>query len=338
MFKRSAIFILLVLIIFTNQIVYPSDKPQEVYTVRKIVLGRFEVKNNKPLIPAGSINWPMMDRKTIAIDDNDNIYVLDTQNKCILLFNKSGKLEGKIGIPHTLKEPSYLEVSGDGNILYVYSYPNFFLISRKGLVIKSAAIGSSEVIRRCKDKFVDRYWRKLYDCQLNLIDTSKRRGIVFHPDDSKGNFYGGRGTPYLVKFSKKIKKVEKPKKISDILEQMWAKKIKGYEKITHILGIDGKDNVYLLAKPERRKHIDILKVDSNGELIASALLPKEAPFLTNEEEEEWLEGSSEEDFDFYKVTCKGNVFAIYSYQELPSKTYLRWLNKGEYYIVKFGKP
>lgn len=318
--------------------VYPSDKQQETYTVRKIVLGRFEVKHNKPLIPAGSANWPMMDRKTIAIDDNDNIYALDTENNCILLFDTSGNSKGKIVLPSMLKQPAYLEVSGDGNIFYVFSDFKFYLINREGQVIKRADINAFEVIRRCKDKFVDRYWRELYDSQLNLIDTSKRRGIVFHPDDSTGSSYGGAGSPYLVKFSKNIKKIEKPKRISDILEKIWKKKIQGYEKITSILGIDGKDNVYLLAKPEEKKHIDIVKVDENGELKAFAIFPEEAPFLTKEEKEEWLEESSEEFFDFYKVTCKGSVFAIYSYQELPTKTYLRWLNKGEYYIVKFGKP
>lgn len=308
---------------------YSNTQVRESYKVKKIVLGKLNVKNNKIIKIPGEIDWGTVDWRRVTVDDSDNLYVLDAENKFILLFNAEGEFKHKITIPPHIKTPKYLEVSGNGNVFYIYDNFQFYLINRSGEIINNIAAEAEEVIRTgCKDKYIDRHSDFLFDKQLNVIavNASEADTSFFEPRDSEGNFYGGAGLKYFSKFSKDN-------------QIIWKKKIYGYSKINSILGIDGTDNVYLLAMLENssKKGDQMVKIDKNGEFITSVDLSDAVPLLTGEEKKEWLAASSADFFDFYfyRVTCRGSVFVIYSYKQRPKKIYLQWLNKGEYFIYKF---
>ena len=89
------------------------------------------------------------------------------------------------------------------------------------------------------------------------------------------------------------------------------------------------------GKLRKNDSYSLYKLNSKGEILSQALIPNPFPFVTPEEKEEWHTRSSEEFFSFFELACNGQVYLIYQLQELPKRTFKRWLKAGEYFIYKF---
>ncbi len=343
MFKLSRLFVfssfLIVIYSLINTLVFSEEYPG----IKKIILGKFKSKNGKSVdLPKDVPDWigsyrgnigidgyPYFHfgiyRGNIGIDDNDNIYVLNHKNNEILIYNDRGRQVRRIKIKHEVAEDSNFEVSCDGTRFFIFQDSKGYVLNHKGEIIKTVKGSYLDLTRKGDDTLIDYYGRRLYDQNLNLIKESK---LIEHlrKMDGQGNYYRCSWdeskkplSVYLVKYSPS----------GDII---WKKL---FSKCPDIIGIDAKDNVYLPGEG------GFLKLDKDGNKIKSLTIPIHISdsvslfSFDDKDREEWELYASEEPLEWDKLTCKGNIYRIYSIWQLPKGALNRWLKGGEYFIYKF---
>lgn len=298
-------------------------------TAKKIILGRFDVIQDKIVLSKSDPYWPAINRHNLAIDDKGHIYVLNLLNRDVIVFDSTGKISKKIPLPikpfkKELDDYGQLEISGDGKKIFVnipptigFSYePDFvpssgLTVNDKGEVIRHTGFPRVD-IRLCNRTYVFLQGSYIYDHEFRLL---KERFIRF--TDSEGMY--------------DINKRALAKTIRDG-KKLWEKKFDGY---FLIVGIDKHNYIYIKGRLKKGDPYSLYKLDAKGNIIAQAPIANPFPFLTQAERDEWEARPSEEFLSFFKVTCNGDAYLIYQLGELPTLTFKRWLKGGEYFIYKF---
>lgn len=322
------------LLLFNTQV---AQVFAEEMTVKKITLGRFEIKNDVVLeLVKNSPYWPQVDRHILTVDDRGQIYVLNRWHNEILVFEGTGKLYKRIAFPidnnkplkfEPLDDKGFLEVSGDGNKLFIITNKEFIL-DRNGKILKQSSLQESLIsatdIRLCNSRYVSLQAPYYYDENFSLIgglgDNKERLSNLYKLShaDSKGNYYIIEKRS-LIKYTKEDKK-------------LWEKV---FDNSFRILGLDGIDDLYLTGILKKGDPGSLYKLDSKGNILSKAAIPDPFPLITQEEKQEWEVRPSEEFLSFFKLACNGDVYLIYQLGELPKLTFQRWLKGGEYFIYKF---
>ena len=294
---------------------------------KKITLAYFETKNNSIInLPKTSPYWPEIDYHLLTVDDAGNIYILNLWNNEIIVYDGNGKFHKSIRLKTKLHRFKHrngeLEVSGDGKKLFVTGYDQSgtiiqFIFDKNGNIIRKLS-KNDEIVwnfpneRLCNEPyFLSRKGRLVYDENLQLI----KKKYLFC--DTEGE--------YSIKGKALIKSTKNEKKL-------WQKNFDGN---FVIIGVDKNNYIYIEGRLRKGDPNSLYKVDSKGEIIAQAPIPNPFPFLTNEEKEEWEMHSSDDYFSFYELSCNGDIYVIHSLDELPQRTFQRWLKGGEYFIYKF---
>lgn len=330
MFKLNRFIVFSSLIVIYSFLINTLVFSEEYPGITKIILGKFKSKNGKIIdIPKDVPDWigsyRGIYRGNIGIDDNDNIYVLNHKNNEILIYDDRGKQVGRINIKHKITEDATFEVSGDGKRFFIIQNSEGYVINRKGKSIKTVKkFYVSDITRKCDGTFVNYYGRRLYDQNLNLVKESQRAG-TFLTTDIEGNKYSCLQGQLQYSLIGKI---------------IWEKSL---PECLNIIGTDSKGNVYAQIKtsPEGRGDYGFLKMDKNGNKIKSLTIPIHifdsfSLFsFDDKDREEWELYASEEPIEWDKLTCKGNIYRIYSFWQLPKDALQRWLKGGEYFIYKF---
>jgi hypothetical protein len=296
--------------------------------VKKIILGRFTVRNDKIVLSTSDPYWPGINRHNLAIDDKGHIYVLNLLNREVIVFNGTGKIAKKIPLPvkpfkKELIDYGQLEVSDDGKKIFVnipgagLGYEPDFVpssgvtVNDKGEIIRQT--GFPEVdIRLCNRTYVFLQGSYIYDNEFRRL---KERFTGFA--DSEGMYDINKQA--LVKIKRDGKKI-------------WRKQFDGYFSIE---GIDKNNYIFISGRLKKGDPNSLYKLDAKGNIIAQAPIPKPFPFLTQAERDEWETRSSDEFLSFFKVTCNGEAYFIYQLGELPTLTFKRWLKGGKYFIYRF---
>jgi len=295
----------------------------ETYLPKKVVLGKYD----KLTRSFGTYNVPWIDVRAthVAVDDHRNIYVLDRQSKRVLLFSQQGKLIKEINLSAVdfsdksdeLGDEGYieyqLEVSSDGKFIYVTEggkENNWAVLHNNGSIIKRN-ISLKWLKRKCGDRFEADSGAIEVDNKLNLIkkldfiDEKEKRRVI----DSEDNVY------YLNLDDRSSNKVILTK-LDVNRKQIFRKVVLNYSKPLVFIGIDGKNNIYMVVDSPR----NILKVNSDGTIQDKIAIPAD-PFFKG--------------WNKCKVLCDGTIFCTPDYSAL-------WhANKenpiGEYLIYFFEK-
>lgn len=323
MFKLNQSLVSFIVIVIFSFLTNISVFSEEYPGIKKIILGKFKSKDGEIIgLPKDAPYWKEVDRTYIAIDDSDNIYVLNWRNSEILIYTDMGKQIGKVKIKHELRSPGSLEVSGDSKRFFLIQGLKGYVINRNGEIIRSAEeFYGADLTRRCDGNYVDHYGQNLYDQNLNHIRGTRHK--ILRKTDGKRDYYIC-GRENLEKYSSSGKII-------------WKKPLSGCR---GIVGIDGENNIYLEieAGPGGRGDWKFIKMDKDGKVIKTIPIPDyvlhPVPF-DERDKEEWETYASEEPFEWDKLTCKGNIYRIYSFWQLPKGALQRWLKGGEYFIYKF---
>lgn len=309
-----------------------SDGPMaEEMVVKKVVLGRFDVKDGGIVLNATDPDWPNIDRHNLTVDDHGRIYVLNIRSPEILVFNDAGKVLKKIPLPDsrfdkTFPHAGYLEVNGNGDKFLVnlpargnrreksYHYSRRFILDQSGKIIEEFyRVSSFPDIRLCDNTYVFLQGPYMWDENFKEIGELMPKLM-----DSEGEYQTARGNR-LVKYSREGK-------------ALWAKQ--SYRHFS-IKGIDSKDRLFLTGTLREGDSRSLYKLNSKGVILSHAPRPDPFPFLTQDEKDEWEFHLSEEIYSIFKFACNGDAYLIHQLGELPSLTFKRWLEKGEYFIYKF---
>lgn len=299
----------------------------EKMVVKKVTLARFQTKDSSIInLPKTSPYWPQVNRHILTVDDRRNIYLLNLWNNEIMVFNSFGKLYRKIKLEIRMSRKEYLngnlEVSGDGKRFIVHGYDYSrkivqFVFDQDGKVIyrfsEKEAFFSFPDIRLCNGKYVFLQGRSVYDESFHIL---KEEFTGFF--DLEGRYTFGKNNA-LIKISKDGK-------------QLWGKQFDGN---FEIIGVDKNDYVYIEGRLRKGDPNSLYKVNSKGDILAQAPIPDPFPFLTKEEKDELEMHSSDDYYTFFKLACNGDLYLIHSLNELPERTFQRWLKGGEYFIYKF---
>lgn len=295
----------------------------EKMVVKRITLASFKTRNDAIIgLPKTSPYWPEVDRHILTVDDSGNIYILNLWNNEILVYNGRGKYLKKVNLRVKLYreryQNGYLETSGDGKQFYVYGLDQSkhsvqFVFDSSGNVVKKLPFLSFPDVRLCNGTYVFFQGQYVYDQDFNRIEEVYKDNCA----DSEGK-YGHSYNNKLIKFDKN----------GNII---WQKQFRHF-------GIVGRDNngfFYVEGRLKKNDPNTLYKLDSKGNIVAQAPIPKPFPFLTKEEREERDSTASEELPYIFKLACNGDVYLIHQLGELPGRTFNRWLKGGEYFIYKF---
>ena len=304
-------------------------------SVKKITLSRFEVNNGEIVLQKTDPDWPHIDRHNLTVDDSGRIYVLNLRNSEILVFNDEGIVSMKIPLPITKSTKvssgnGYLEVSGNGESFLVEtpsskgfpSEPGYvksrrFIINKDGRIVREFKdddqIFALPDIRLCNKTYRALQGDYVYDEKFRLMGENLP---LF--SDLEGEYQYAKGRK-LIKSAKDEK-------------TLWEKQFDGNFKM---LGVDGRNQLYLIGILKKGDSYSLYRLNSKGDILSHVPIPDSFPFLTQEEKDESEMHSSEEFPLFFKLACNGHVYLIYQLGELPSLTFKRWLERGEYFIHKF---
>lgn len=318
--------LLILIILFVGTTAYAEEMK-----VSKIILGRFKSDLSEMVIsPKAPPYWPRIDRHNLTVDDGGQVYVLNLSSRHIMGFDKEGRIIKKIPLPiapikKKLDRYGDLEVSGDGKRFFVNipsqgsSYESTFIkgqgmtLNDKGEIIKGE--GFPEVdIRLCDGTYVFLQGSYIYDKDFNL-KKAKFTG-----------FFDVEGQYKIDTKKRTLTKVDRDRK------EIWSKQ---FDSNFGIVGIDTANYMYIHGMLKKGDPDSLYKLNSKGEIVAQAPVPKPFTFKTQAEKDEWEMHASEEFLSFFKVACNGDVYLIYQLSELPKATFKRWLKSGEYFIYKF---
>ncbi len=310
-------------------------------TVKKIVLAKFKTADDKIInLPKSSPYWPQVNYRILSMDDAGRIYLLNLWNNEILRFSKDGKLEKTIPISIKLFEKEDLngglQVSGDGKRFFVEGYDQSkkrqrLVLNEKGEIERK--ISGSEIFqgfpetRLCNvpNYYLFKQGGLLYDSNFQLL---KERFSGF--SDSEGWYKVDSMNHVVVKYKKDG-------------GELWEKRFEGFlgvpeicrSGILGVVGVDNSNHLYLTGTLKKNDKYSLYRLDSKGRVTAKTAIPNPFPLLTQKEKDEWKSHSSEVPLYFFKLTCNGDVYLIFQLGQLPSMTYKRWLEGGEYYIYRF---
>src|SRR3972149_3497385 len=169
MMTLSKFFVPFFMAALFNLVISIAAFSEEYIGVKKITLGKFEARDSD--IPF----WKEIDRRYIAIDDSDRIYVLNRKNNEILIYSDTGKQVGHIRVKHKIiDDDGRFEVSGDGNSFFLLQRGKGYVLGRNGEIIKTTTenIYTTDVTWRCDGRFITGYWE-----------------TIFRPSDAKGNYF-----------------------------------------------------------------------------------------------------------------------------------------------------
>lgn len=324
------IFLLFLFIIICN---YNSASCNEIPSIKKIVLSKFKDYKGNIVLDDNMPDWLNIDRRQIAIDDKDNIYVLDVRRNEILVYKHSRQDKSKIylkpvkTIKFNMDEYEVLtlndsfEVSSNGDRFYITSlYP--FLLDYNGRKKAMSGFPYSELSRKCNNKYVTRYGRYLYDKNIKLLKKADKK--ILRYTDSNGNYF------LSTRF--------------DIFQYSPSGELIRQEAIDEgrgIIGIDGKDNIFLKTEAGAGGNGDwrILKIDKEWNRIGEIQIPENIlfPIPFDDKDLDDLEYyASEEPFEYFKINCNGSIYLIHSFRQYPDRAFQRFLEGGEYYIYKLN--
>lgn len=314
--SMSTLFLIL---LFAN--IHPAIAETDNYSSRKIYLGNFKVQKSRPVSGTLSVRWWDLDPFNVAVDDNNNIYVLDIYSKKVLSFAPDGKLIKEIALknvsfPYTDRNiddghMDYLiQVSSDGSLIYVTDGSEEYMwtiFDERGTPIKNKIQIFTLFNRTCKVFSTE---SALLDINLNQVKQVTKHvygGEIF---DSKFNFYS-------INAKQKDKKVSLTKMNTD-RHEIWKKEISGTKKAIRLLGVDGEDNIYVLTDGP----YEIVKVNKDGQSLSRISLPKEPLFTSGN----FKNG-------IFRILCDGTIHYF------PPSVKVQEIKNGvgEYAVYKFDK-
>jgi len=319
------LLILGILIIFVS--ISPSDA-DELIPVR-VTLSHFSVNNDKLILPEDAPYWPELEQASIAIDNNNYLYVLNLWNNEILVYGNDGTQIRKIKLPVKLFRFKFMngriEVSGAGDRFYVDGYDQAkklqqIIFNEKGNLIKKFSdekeiAWNFPTTRLCnKPYFLFLKGGLLYDENLQQI---KEPFVGF--SDNEGRYYFDYKKHLLVKLSKDG-------------GALWEKQFKSdFE----IIGVDSNNYLYIVKRLENEDPDYLYKLDPKGKIKAQVKIPNPFPLLTQTEKDDFYALKSEEPFASFRLTCNGEVYLTYRISKLPESVFKRWSKGGEFFIYRF---
>ena len=320
--KKILVSILIIAyLIFGRTII--SYAEVERYTTTKIKLGNYQIENGKPVLSDYSVRWWELEPFNIAVDDNHYIYILDIYNRKVVKLMPNGNLTKKIELKEITfpyidraKEDGYMnymiQVSSDGSFIYAIGGSNEFnwtIYDGNGNVLKKDMEVLSSFRRICNDRFAT---------DSDILDTSLKSVKQITKHVFEGEIFDSEYSFYSIDNRSSSNSILTKKGMSR--QDLWKREIKGYEKAIRLLGVDGKDNIYVLVDGPPA----ITKLNKKGELISDILLPHDSVFTGHN----FLKG-------IFEIVCDGSFYYFPPYLGPLSRDQKKI--RHEYSIYKFQK-